>query len=324
MIKKVLLFGYFLYGHYDALRTDLINTGAVEGFCESSYNITSSAGGTVAVKWPGKRPDEQPLLFSCQVTHDYGKTIGWQVIAGRDFSRAYSTDSLAMIVNETAAALMRLKDPVGETIGYNNRDYHIIGVIKDMVRQSPFAIVEPAFFVVDYESVNVITVRLSSQLSLHKSITKVEKVFRKHNPTSPFDFRFVDDQYARKFMDEERIGTLATFFATLAIVISCLGIFGLASFVAEQRPKEIGVRKVLGVSVVRLWKMLSQEFVVLVMLSLVIAMPLAWYVMSTWLRQYAYRIDISWWIFAAAGGGAPVVTLLTVSYRLLRPRGPTP
>jgi ABC-type antimicrobial peptide transport system permease subunit len=160
--------------------------------------------------------------------------------------------------------------------------------------------------------------RLSPQMSLHKAIAKVQNVFHDHDPSTPFDFKFVNEEYARKFMDEERIGTLATVFAALAVIISCLGIFGLASFVAEQRTKEIGVRKVLGASVMRLWAMLSREFVMLVMLSLTVAMPLAWYIMSHWLKQYTYRTEISWWIFAAAGAGALLVTLLTVSYQSIR------
>ncbi len=308
-----------LHAHYDALRANLLRTGAVKEFCESSYPITSAAGGTVAISWQGKRSDEMPLILANGVTHDFGKTVGWKVIGGRDFSREYSTDTLAMVVNQSAVTTMRLKEPVGETIGWNNKSYHIIGVVDNMVRQSPFTPVEPAFYVLDYSaSVKIITMRLSPQMSLHKAISKVQDVFHDHDPSTPFDFKFVNDEYARKFVDEERIGTLATVFAALAIIISCLGIFGLASFVAEQRTKEIGVRKVLGASVMRLWAMLSREFVMLVILSLMVAMPLAWYIMSHWLKQYTYRTEISWWIFAAAGAGALLVTVLTVSYQSVR------
>jgi len=307
-----------LHAHYDALRANLLETGAVEEFCESSYPITSAAGGTVAISWQGKRSDEMPLILANGVTHDFGKTVGWQVTSGRDFSRTFSTDTLAMVINQAAATIMRLQEPIGEEIGWNNKSYHVVGVVGNMVRQSPFTPVEPAFYVLDYSaSVKIITMRLSAQMSLHKAISKIQDVFRRHDPATPFDFKFVNDEYARKFMDEERIGTLATVFAALAIIISCLGIFGLASFVAEQRTKEIGVRKVLGASVMRLWSMLSREFIILVGVSLAVSIPLAWYIMNHWLKQYTYRTDLSWWIFASAGAGALLVTILTVSYQAI-------
>jgi ABC-type antimicrobial peptide transport system permease subunit len=213
---------------------------------------------------------------------------------------------------------MNLKNPIGETLNNGGIKYQVIGVIKDMVRRSPFETVPPAFYTISYNTVRVISIKLSPELGIREAITKVENVFRKHNPGSPFEFRFADQIYAKKFSDEERIGKLASFFAVLAILISCLGIFGLASFVAEQRTKEIGVRKVLGASVLRLWKMLSQEFVFLVMLSLLISVPVSWYFMNGWLQQFEYRTSLSWWIFATSGATAVAITLLTVSYQAIR------
>lgn len=151
-----------------------------------------------------------------------------------------------------------------------------------------------------------------------ESLEKIKTVFTRYSPSSPFSYEFVDAEYARKFEGEERIGKLASAFAGLAIFISCLGIFGLASFVAEQRTKEIGVRKVMGASVTNLWAMLSKDFVVLVSISLLVAMPLSWYFMSAWLQKYQYRSDMAWWIFAAAGVGALLITLLTVSYQSIK------
>jgi ABC-type antimicrobial peptide transport system permease subunit len=149
-------------------------------------------------------------------------------------------------------------------------------------------------------------------------LRKIETVFKKYSPAAPFEYKFVDEDYAQKFGSEERIGTLASFFAILAIFISCLGIFGLASFVAEQRTKEIGVRKVLGASVFNLWKMLSKDFVLLVVIALVIAIPTAYYFMSGWLEKYEYRTEIAWWVFAASGIGALLITLCTVSFQSIR------
>ncbi len=151
-----------------------------------------------------------------------------------------------------------------------------------------------------------------------KPSVKLNLVFKKYNPGSPFEYKFVDEDYARKFSDEEHVGKLSSFFATLAIFISCLGIFGLASFVAEQRAKEIGIRKVLGATVFALWKMLSTEFVLLVVIAILIGIPLSGYFMSNWLLKYNYRIEISWWIFAAAGAGVILITIATVSYQAIK------
>ena len=306
-----------LYGHYEAMRTDLLNTGAVVGFSESEGSITSQYGGTTNVTWKGKSPDSQPLLNANRITHDYGKTVGWKVIQGRDFSKDFSTDSSAMIINEAALKIMGFKNPIGEMV-QNGKVYKVIGVIKNMIRQSPFEPVSPSFFVINYGSVNVINLKLAPQLGTGEALDKVSAVFKKYNPNAPFEYQFVDESYGRKFSDEERIGKLAAFFAILAIFISCLGLFGLASFVAEQRTKEIGIRKVLGATVAGLWQMLSKDFVLLVLISCFIAAPIAYYFLNNWLQHYDYRTELSWWIFAAAGLGSIIIALLTVSYQAIR------
>jgi ABC-type antimicrobial peptide transport system permease subunit len=160
--------------------------------------------------------------------------------------------------------------------------------------------------------------KLNPNKSASKSLSQIEEIFKKYNPAQPFEYKFVDEAYARKFGNEERIGKLATFFAILAIFISCLGLFGLASFVAEQRTKEIGVRKVLGASVTNLWALLSKDFVYLVLISLLIASPIAYYFMSNWVQKYTYRTDISWWVFVVTAIGALVITLLTVSFQAIK------
>jgi ABC-type antimicrobial peptide transport system permease subunit len=193
-----------------------------------------------------------------------------------------------------------------------------VGVVNDMVMQSPYIAIQPTIFVLDYESSSTITMRIKPTVPMHEALAKLEPVFKKRDPGSPFGYRFIDDEYAKKFSDEKRIGNLATFFAILAIFISCLGLFGLASFVAEQRTKEIGVRKVLGASIFNLWKMLSKDFVVLVIISCTLAIPIAWYYLHNWLNNYEYRTEIPWWIFALAAMGAFVITLLTVSYQAIK------
>lgn len=307
-----------LFRHFKVLKNDLTNTGAVHEIGVSSCSITQQADGTTAISWKGKSPEGKPLVNGNSVSYEYGKTIGWNIIQGRDFSKTFSTDSSAIIINESALKLMGFKNPLNQIVNVRNKDYKVIGLVKDMVRESPFKPVTPSFFVIDSRSVDVISIKLVSAMGISEALNKVEAVFNKHNPDSPFLYNFVDELYGKKFGDIERIGKLAFFFTILAVLISCLGLFGLASFVAEQRTKEIGVRKVLGASVAHLWALLSKDFVMLVIISLFIASPIAYYFMSQWALRYEYRAGLSWWIFAAAGAGALLITLLTVSFQAIK------
>lgn len=307
-----------LYGHYAALRNDLLNTGSVSGMAELWGSLTEQSGGTTNVSWRGKKSDTKPLLMGNTVTHDFGQTVGWKLTAGRDFSRELRTDSLAIILNEAAVKQMNFQRPVGELVRTNGRPYTVIGVVKDMVREDPFSPVKPSFYLLDYKNVNNIAIRLSHKQSTRAALAQVEQVFKTYSPEAPFEYKFVDDQFARKFGNEERIGRLAGGFAVLAIVISCLGLFGLASFMAEQRTKEIGIRKVLGASVLNVWGLLSKEFLMLILISFCLAVPISYYVLSDWLKNYQYRTELSWWIFAMAGLGALAVTLLTVSFQSIK------
>ena len=194
----------------------------------------------------------------------------------------------------------------------------MVGVVDDLIMESPYEPVRPTIFTLDPDWANVVTVRVKPSVAMSAALPKIEAVFKKYNPSSPFEYRFNDEEYALQFQNEERVGRLASFFAVFAIFISCLGLFGLASFVAEQRTKEIGVRKVLGASLFNVWRMLSRDFVLLVAISCLIAMPLAWYFLHGWLQRYTYRTDISWWVFAIACGGALGITLLTVSYQAIK------
>jgi ABC-type antimicrobial peptide transport system permease subunit len=307
-----------LAGHYDVLRNDLLKTGAVTEMSESSSPITSVWAINNGYDWRGKDPSIQGNFAAVSVTHDFGKTIGWEFKEGRDFSGEFATDSSGMILNETAVKFMGFKKPIGEIVKINDKSYHVIGVVKDLIMQSPYSPVFRTSFVMDYSDLSVINIKLNPAISSREALAKLEVVFKKHNPSAPFEYKFSDDEYARKFSDEERVGKLATFFAILAIFISCLGLFGLASFVAEQRTKEIGIRKVLGASVPNLWGLLSKDFVLLVLISCLISSPIAYYFMDNWVQKYEYRTDISWWVFAASAAGALVVTLLTVSFQAIK------
>ncbi len=223
------------------------------------------------------------------------------------------------MINEAAEKFLGFENAVGEILTWNEKPYTIIGVIKDMIIESPYEPVRPSLWHIDRDNnVNLAILKLNPEMNAHEALDKVKVVFNKYSPAAPVSPEFVDEEYARKFSDEERIGKLASFFAILAVFISCLGISGLASFVAEQRTKEIGVRKVMGASVLNLWGMLSKDFLRLVVFSLLLAMPIAWYLMSNWLDKYQYRSTMAWWVFAAAGIGAIVITLLTVSYQSIK------
>jgi ABC-type antimicrobial peptide transport system permease subunit len=307
-----------IHKHFDAIRHELISAGTILDAAESGSPLTAVWNNNGGFTWQGKDPSLSVSFANNGVTYEYGKTVGWKFKEGRDFSRDFATDSLAFVINETAARFLGFEVPVGEQLKWNDQSYTIIGVINDMVIESPYMAIQPQLFHIDLDRGNVVILKLNPEKSSQESLGKIREVLGKYNPSSPFEYEFVDEEYGRKFEGEMRIGKLASFFAILAIFISCLGIFGLASFMAEQRTKEIGVRKVLGASTVNLWVLLSKDFVTLVTISLFIAVPAAWYFLSEWLTKYEYRTEIAWWIFVAAGAGALLITLATVSYQSIK------
>lgn len=305
-------------GKFDALRNELKNSEAVLEMSESQSPLTDIWNNNGGFDWKGKDPELNAGFATNRVTHEYGKTISWVIKEGRDFSRDHSTDSSAIILNEAAVKFMGLKEPVGMEITWGPDKLHVIGVVKDVVTQSPYFPVRQAVYLLGYQPVNWINLRLHPDKSTAESLALVESVFKKIIPNAPFDYKFVDQEFAQKFSSEVRVGKLSSVFAALAVAISCLGLFGLASFVAEQRTKEIAIRKVLGASIGNLWKILSKDFVLLVIIACLLATPIAWVFFSDWLSHYEYRTEISWWIFAIAAGGALLITLATVSYQAIR------
>ncbi|WP_288426696.1 FtsX-like permease family protein [uncultured Spirosoma sp.] len=308
------------YGKYDLLRTELTSAGLIEEMAESSSPITGVFADEGAFSWPGQDPGVSGQFGTVWVTPEFGKTVGWHVKEGRDFSRKFSTDSSAILVNEAAVTFMGLKNPVGTLVhwGLKNKQYRVVGVVRNVLANSPYDPVTPVFYFMDYNNVNWITLKLNPNRSTSQAIAGIEATFKKHIPSAPFDYKFIDQEFGEKFASEERIGKLAGVFSTLAILISCLGLFGLASFTAEQRTKEIGVRKVLGASVLNLWGLLSKDFVTLVLIACFIASPIAWYYLNEWLSDYEYRTELSWWVFVVAGLGALLITLLTVSFQSIK------
>jgi ABC-type antimicrobial peptide transport system permease subunit len=311
-----------IHNHFEAVREELKQSGAIAEMAESHSPVTEVWLGLDGFNWRGKDPNVQATFATIFVSHDFAKTVGWQFIQGRDFSRAYESDSAAFILNEAAAKYMGFKNPLGETVtmkagSLKDAPYKVIGVIKDMLMESPYDPVSPTIFLLNKGRANFETVKLNPSAEIHTSLSKIETVFKKFAPASPFEYKFVDEEYNKKFADEERTGKLASCFAILAILISSLGVFGLAAFTAAQRTKEIGIRKIAGASVFSLWKLLSKDFMALVFISFLIATPLAWYGMNRWLQHYDYRAGISWWIFVAVCFGALLVTLITVSFQAI-------
>lgn len=307
-----------IHNHFNAVKSELEKAGVILSIAEAGNPTTEISATSSGFDWKGKDPNLSIDFPRIDISYDYGKTIGWKLKEGRDFSKDFATDSSALILNEAAVKFMELRNPVGETIRWFGEPYKVVGVVNDMVMQSPYGQVKPSIFHLYTSAQNFIIIRIHPAVSAGGALYKIENVFKRFNPEQPFEYRFTDEEYAKKFGDEQRIGKLAGFFAMLAIFISCLGLFGMASFIAEQRTKEIGVRKVLGASVFNVWRLLSKDFVVLLFISFLIAAPVAYYFMHGWLQNYEYRSEISWWIFSSAGIGALIITLLAVSFHSIK------
>jgi len=306
-----------IHTHFEAFKNDLIQTGAITEIAESGNQITRGSRTVSGLNWSGKDPNLADEFATFAVSPQYGKTVAWQFKDGRDFSSEFASDQFGLVLNESAVRYMGLKHPVGQEISWDNKKFTVLGVTKDMIVESPYEAIMPTIFYATTEA-GIINIRINPRAKTANALTAIEATYKKYAQGEPFDYKFVDEEYAGKFNDEERIGKLASSFAGLAIFISCLGLFGMASFMAEQRIKEIGVRKVLGASVFGLWRLMSKDFIALVVIALLIATPTAYYFMHGWLQHYTYHAELSWWIFAITAAGAIIITLLTVSYQSIK------
>lgn len=308
--------------NYNAIKTELMDKGIVESVATSSSPLTRSWFTTGGYTWEGKNPGLNQDFVKYFVSPDFGKTINWQIVQGRNFSSAFPSDSSGLIINESAVKYMGLKNPIGALISRNDSTqttYQIVGVVKDIVTESAYEPVQQTFYFFDKGGkANFIFIKLKANKSVHASIEQTGDIFKKYITTAPFEYSFVSDEFAQKFSNEERIGKLAGLFSALAVLISALGLYGMASFMAEQRTKEIGIRKVLGASVINVWGLLSKEFIVLVIVAILIAVPVAYYLMHNWLQNYNYRTNIPWQIFLLSGIGAVAITLITISFQSIK------
>ncbi len=302
------------------IKSELINSGAVTAMTKTGFGVTVDASTGSGYQWDGMDKELENLNFSIYRTGgDFIKTMGMKLDMGRDIDfTQYPGDSSSVMINEMAVKKMAIKDPVGKIIRRGDKPLTIVGVFKDFIIGSPYKDVNP-MLVLAYKNFNFNTVlRLNEHNSIAKNLNTAQNIFKKYNPSYPFTYHFVDQEYAQKFKDEKQTGSLAGLFAGLTIFISCLGLFGLAAFMAENRSKEIGIRKVLGANVSGIVKMLSKEFVVLVIIAIAIATPAAWWAMNKWLQGFTYRIDIGWITFAVAGSMAIFIAILTVSFHAIK------
>ena len=268
----------------EVMRQEMLSSGAVISVTQSNSPPSEIYSNNNGWEWKGSQPIEKATVFSTiATTYDYTKTLGIKMDAGRDFSRDF-TDSNSVILNQAAVKRMRCKKSIGESLKWNDKLMTVVGVIPDIQMESPFRPISPLTIVFNKNWVGCVDIRMNPNMSASKAIALIKPIFERYNPAFPFEYQFADEQYAKKFNYEELVGNLAAIIAVLAIFISCLGLFGLASFTAEQRVKEIGVRKVLGASVLNLWQLLSKDFVLLVLASCAIAIPVAWYLMHEWLK----------------------------------------
>jgi hypothetical protein len=306
--------------NYELIRNDLLSSGVAISVNKSYSPMTSSGGRTWGISWQGKDPGAR-LTFDLLFTDaDWAKTTGAVIVEGRDIDiYAYPADSTAMLVNESAAKVMNFEHPIGKTVRFEGKDWHITGVVKDFILNSPYAPAWP--MVVGGPSLGwfyVMHIKLNGLNHTADNMAKAEQIFKQYNPAYPFEYRFIDEEYNHKFIIEQKIKTMSVLFAGLAVFISCLGLLGLVAYMAETRKKEIGIRKTLGASVVGIMFLLLRECLVPVSASIVLATPIAWLAMDKWLSLYAYRTNMSWWLFAAAGSISLCIALLTVGFQALK------
>jgi ABC-type antimicrobial peptide transport system permease subunit len=302
--------------HFDAIRQQLLAEGQAENAALASLGMLWMGSNTSDPTWEGKDPNSKILITIDPVSPEYISTTGTKIIEGRDFSGP--GDSTNIIINETLAKLLNRKDPIGGIIRRDTSKFTVIGVAKNFVYGDMYGKSDPLIFYCYPQYANYMYVRLKQGKEPSEVLSGIEKVMKRNNPGYPFDYKFVDDQFYDIFKTETLIGKLSRVFAVLAILISCLGLFGLAAYTAEQRTREIGIRKVLGASIGGITRLVSREFLILVAVAALIAFPVAWFAMHRWLQDYAYRISINVWVFVLASLLAVIIALFTVSFQAIK------
>ena len=321
--KNNLVYHFFsndIEKNYALIKNELLASGAATSVVKTNSPLTEVWSDGWGQEWEGKEPNDKTDFYRYVADDGLGTATGMQFVQGRDFDlKKFPTDSTGMIINESSLKVMKFKEPLGKTVKDNGISWHIIGVIKDFIITSPYEPIRPMLIMGAKSNwFQTVLIKLNDKQPVAQNLKAAETIFKKYNPEYPFNYKFVDEEYAKKFENEQRQGTLAALFAGLTIFISCLGLFGLATYMAENRIKEIGVRKVLGASVTGITALLSKDFLKLVIVSFIIAAPLSWWAMYKWLQDYSYRVSIQWWVFALACLISVMIALLTISYQSIK------
>jgi len=304
---------------FESFRQDAVTSGAISDGTLTSGAITTINSSTWEVIWPGQFPGEEKVPIDCiGVTYHFINTYQLELTQGRDFSKERPADSTAILLNEAAIKMMRLKNPLGQQIKWMGTNRTVIGVVKNFVWGSPYEPVKPAIIGFVEGWAGNIALRLNVNRSASKNLLSLQNIYKKYNPSYPFEFRFTDDIFSKKFQNEKLLGSMSISFTCLAIIISCLGLFGLASFSAGQRRKEISIRKVLGASTGNLWFKLSQEFVKLVIISFLMGSIVSWFAIDRWLNQYTYHTSLDLSVFIITLFGSIFICLMAVSWQAIK------
>lgn len=303
--------------NYRSIKLDLMASGVVEGVTKSNSSITQINSNNF-LGWPGKPEDLRVIFTTIATEYDYAKTMGIKILEGRDFSEDFPADTAAILINKAALDLMGLKDPIGTELPLWGGKRKLIGILDNVLMGSVHEPIKPLFVILDPDWIDVVSVRLRKTKDMQASVNTVKAIFEKHAPAYPFEYKFTDVEFEKKFKTVNLTSKLATTFAVLAIIITGLGLFGLAAFTAEQRTKEIGIRKVMGATVPSLVRLISKDFSILVVISFALSSPLAWWLMTKYLERYTIRTDVAWWVFPLTGAVALGFALLIVSTQALR------
>ncbi|MBZ9650954.1 ABC transporter permease [Psychroflexus montanilacus] len=304
--------------NFKLIEQELTSTGLVQSTGLMNSHILSEGNNTSSIRWAGK-PENSDILISFRtVTPNFFDAAGMSIKEGRGFGKSKAIDSSSVLITETFAKLINTDDVLGSKIYWGDDELIVTGVVEDYLYGDMYGNSDPVVFFHEDEGADYMYIKPTEGVKTSLVLDKIEEIFNIYNPGFPFEYNFVDDSFNSKFKSEQMIGDLSKIFAIIAILISCIGLFGLSAYMAEQRKKEIGVRKVLGSSVLKIVKLLSKDFLILIFVALLFAIPLAWFIMHNWLQDYAYRINISWWIFALAGFMVISIAMLTVSFQAIK------
>lgn len=301
---------------FELFKTEALKSGAVTSMYQSSVGLSHRGRNFMDIKWDGMTKPENTIMFNqVATTYDFIKTNGIKLLQGRDFSKQFASDTNALIVSASAVKVFGYKNPIGKKVNLFGTNAYIIGVFDDYVWDSPYKSNNPQVIFLNPKQTGTITMRLNNANSLQSNVETISRIIKTINPSYPVEINFIDDIYQAKYKSEKTLGILSNLFGGLAIFVSCLGLYGLVAYSAEQRTKEFGVRKVLGATLFNLMQLLSLSFVKMIVVSLVIAIPLSYYLMNIWLNKFEFHTEISWWIIPIAGFGTLLMALFTISFQ---------